>query len=104
MKGKTMAWYFMVDTYIDEEKGRGEYDDYIQQVKPIVEQYGGLYLVRTEKLQNLCQRRNPQRAIVIRFDTREQLDNCFSSDEYKAIISKRMNSVDSRAIIAEGLE
>ena len=33
----------------------------------------------------------------------ENGDYCFSSDEYKAIMSKRKNSVDSRAIIAEGL-
>ncbi|MDO4169932.1 MAG: GNAT family N-acetyltransferase [Lachnospiraceae bacterium] len=26
--GKSMSWYFIVDTYIDEQKGRGEYDDY----------------------------------------------------------------------------
>ncbi len=29
-----MAWYFIVDTYINEEKGRGEYDEYINAVKP----------------------------------------------------------------------
>lgn len=34
-----MSYYFMVDTYIPED-GSGEYDDYIVQVKPIVEQYG----------------------------------------------------------------
>jgi uncharacterized protein (DUF1330 family) len=98
-----MSWYFIVDTYINEESGRGQYDDYIKQVKPIVEKYGGTYLVRTENLYSLCEKRTPQRVIVIRFDTREQLDYCFSSDEYKAIMSKRKNSVDSRAIIAEGL-
>ena len=37
-----MSCYFMVDTYIDEEKGRGQYDEYIQQVKPIVESFGGV--------------------------------------------------------------
>ena len=35
-----MSWYFMVDTYIDEERGRGEYDEYIRQVMPIVEAHG----------------------------------------------------------------
>lgn len=99
-----MSWYFMVDTYIDEQKGRGQYDDYIREVKPIVESYGGEYLVRTENLCNFCGERNPQRVIVIRFDTREHLDACFSSSEYKAILSKRVNNVDSRAIIAEGLK
>lgn len=99
-----MSWYFMVDTYIDEQKGRGEYDEYIQQVKPIVEKYGGKYLVRTENLCSLCNKRTPHRVIVIKFNTRENLDKCFSSAEYKDIMSKRMNSVDSRAIIAEGLD
>lgn len=99
-----MAWYFMVDTYIDEEKGRGEYDDYIRQVRPIVEAHGGRYLVRTENVSHLSKSRTPQRAIVVRFDTREKLDSCFSSPEYRAIMSKRAESVDGRAIIAEGLD
>lgn len=98
-----MSWYFMVDTYIDEEKGRGEYDAYIEEVKPIVESYGGRYLVRTENLTSLCGHRAPQRVIIIKFDAREQLDACFASPEYKAIMSKRSGSVDSRAIIAQRL-
>ena len=98
-----MPWYFIVDTYIDAEKGRGLYDDYICEVKPVVESYGGKYLVRTEKLENLCDRRTPQRVIVIRFETRENLDRCFSSPEYQKIMEKRAGSVDSRAVIAEGL-
>ena len=32
-----MECYFMVDTYMDEEKGIGMYDEYIRKVKPIVE-------------------------------------------------------------------
>lgn len=99
-----MSWYFIVDTYIDEQKGRGAYEEYIRQVKPIVESYGGRYLVRTENLHSLSPKRAPDRAIVIRFDSREQLDACFSSQAYRAIMSKRTSSVDSRAVIAEGLE
>ena len=99
-----MAWYFMVDTYIDGERGRGEYDDYIRQVRPIVEAHGGRYLVRTEQVSHLSGGRTPQRVIVIRFDTRGQLVSCFPSPEYRAIMSKRAESVDSRAVIAEGLD
>lgn len=98
-----MAWYFIVDTYINEEKGRGEYDEYINAVKPIVESYGGKYLVRTENLQTLSNERNPQRVIVVRFEDKSYLEACFASDEYREIISKRKNSVDSRAVIAEGV-
>lgn len=103
VRGKNMAWYFVVDTYMDEHKGRGEYETYIQQVKPIVESYGGTYLVRTENIVSLSQRRQPQRVIVIRFENREQVDICFASPESQAIMAKRQNSVDSRAILVEGL-
>ena len=99
-----MSWYFMVDTYIDEQKGRGAYEAYIRQVKPIVESYGGRYLVRTENLSALSEERRPDRVIVIRFDSRQQLDACFSSEAYQAIMSKRTGSVDGRAVIAEGLD
>ena len=98
-----MAWYFIVDTYID-NKGRGEYDEYIEAVKPIVESYGGKYIVRTENILSLSKDRNPQRSIVIRFDQKEEMEDCFSSSEYLAIVAKRKNSVDSRAIIVEGME
>ena len=48
--------------------------------------------------------RTPQRVILIKFDSKENLDACFSSPEYKAIMSKRINSVDSRAVIVEGIK
>lgn len=99
-----MAWYFLVDTYIDEHTGRGEYEEYINRVKPIVESYGGQYLVRTEHVYSFCGERNPQRVIIIRFDRKEDLDKCFSSVEYKVIMQKRTDNVDSRAIFAEGLD
>ena len=43
-----MACFFIIDVYIDESKGRGSYDDYIEKVKPIVEKYGGEYIARTD--------------------------------------------------------
>ena len=33
-EAEKMACFFIVDTYIDEAKGRGSYDDYIEKVKP----------------------------------------------------------------------
>ena len=97
-----MPCYFLIDTYIPENGDRGEYDLYIEQVRPIVESYGGEYLVRTENVQSLSAKRAPQRVIVIRFPSREQLDASFASSEYRAIMAKRENSVDARAVIAEG--
>lgn len=95
-----MSCYFVIDTYIDEDKGRGSYDDYINQVKPIVESFGGEYLVRSEKIDSLSPMRNPNR-VIIRFPSRENLEKCFASNEYRKIKDKRENSVDARALIIE---
>lgn len=97
-----MACYFMIDTYIPQDGNREEYDYYIDKVRPIVESYGGEYLVRTEKVECLSKKREPQRVILIKFPTKAKLEECFASQEYRAIMSKRVNSVDARAIIVEG--
>ena len=88
-----MACFFIVDTYIDEAKGRGSYDDYIEKVKPIVESYGGEYLARSEKVTALSPLRKPNRVIIIRFPSRK--------DEYRQIMHERIDSVDARALIVE---
>ena len=96
-----MACFFIIDVYIDESKGRGSYDDYIEKVKPIVEKYGGEYIARTENVTSLSPLRKPDRVIIIRFPSREKLDACFSSEEYRQIMHERIDSVDARAVIVE---
>lgn len=96
-----MSCYFLVDTYIDQDKGRGLYDEYIHKVKPIVESFGGEYLIRTEKISSLHPKRNPQRVILIRFPSRQALEKCFSSEEYRKVMQYRIDSVDARGIICE---
>ena len=99
-----MACFFIIDVYIDESKGRGSYDDYIEKVKPIVEKYGGEYIARTENVTSLSPLRKPDRVIIIKFPSREKLDACFASEEYKQIMHERIDSVDARAVIVEDAE
>ena len=96
-----MACFFIIDVYIDISKGRGSYDDYIEKMRPIVEKYGGVYIARTENVTSLSPLRKPDRVIIIRFPSREKLDACFSSEEYRQIMHERIDSVDARAVIAE---
>ena len=98
-----MNCYFIITTYIKPEN-RGMYEEYIRQVKPIVEQFGGRYLVRTEDLVCLSEEWKPDRMIVIEFPSREQLEACFSSEQYQNIKQKRENSVRSMAVIAQGVD
>ena len=96
-----MACFFIIDVYIDKSKGRGSYDDYIEKVKPIVEKYGGEYIARTENVTSLSPLRKPDRVIIIKFPSREKLDACFASDEYRRIMHDRVENVDARAVIVE---
>ena len=96
-----MTCFFIIDVYIDKNKGRGSYDDYIEQVKPIVESYGGEYLARSENVTALSPLRKPDRVIIVRFQSREKLDACFASDEYRRIMHDRVDNVDARAVIVE---
>ena len=97
-----MSCYFIVSVKIG-ERDRTRYDEYIERVKPLVEGFGGEYLVRTEHLQALTPGWKPDRLIIIRFESREKLDACFSSEEYQAIKDLRITSVDADVVIAEGL-
>ncbi|MGN0165363.1 MAG: DUF1330 domain-containing protein [Lachnospiraceae bacterium] len=93
--------YFVVATFFDEKKDKKDYLKYINAVKPIVNKYHGRYITRSEKITSLSSEWSPNRVIIIEFDTREQLEMCFSSEEYKHIALLRENSVDSKAIIIE---
>ena len=93
--------YFVATVYFDDTKNKKDYLDYIKTVKPIVNKYHGRYIVRSEKITHLSTEWRPNRVIIIEFDTREQLDMCFSSEEYMQIALLRENSVDSKAIIIE---
>lgn len=96
-----MSYYFIVDNY--RIGNQEEYEEYIMKVKPIVEEYGGIYLVRTDKVTSMNEARKPDRSIVIQFPDKKMIEQCFSSNEYKKIMNKRIKNVDSRAIIVPGL-
>ncbi len=91
-------YFFVVDTYM-EGMENDDYNTYITEVKPIIESYGGEYLVRTNNIICLNEKRQPKRIIIIKFPSKESLENCFKSTEYKRIAIKRENNTDSRAII-----
>ena len=100
-----MPCYFIVSVDIDDPSMRPMYDRYIEKVKPIVERLGGTYLVRTENIDRpFLGTWNPDRVIVIRFESREDCDRCFASEEYQSIMGLRTESVKASAIIVEGME
>lgn len=98
--GRRHMVYFVATTYFDNDKGR-DYLEYIEKVVPVVEKYNGRYIIRSEKITPLCTNWKPNRVIIIEFDTKQNLEECFASEEYRKIAALRENSVDSKAIIVE---
>lgn len=84
-----MAYYFLVDTNIDKNKNREEYNSYIEKVKPIVEKFNGEYVVRKGNAEYLSDKIRSQRVIITKFPDRKSLKECLDSEEYKAIERKR---------------
>ncbi|WP_029902476.1 DUF1330 domain-containing protein [Prevotella sp. 10(H)] len=96
-----MAAFFIVNIQIPDKTDRDNYDEYIARVKPIVESYGGRYIVRSEHILLFAGDGKPDRVIIIEFDDRQQLDNCFASLEYASVKGLRENNVKTEAYIVE---
>jgi uncharacterized protein (DUF1330 family) len=85
-----------------EIKNKKLYSKYIERVPEIIEKYGGRYLVRGGKVTPVSGNWNPERIVVIEFDTVEQVQKCFQSPEYREIAPLREQSTISKSIIVEG--
>jgi uncharacterized protein (DUF1330 family) len=95
-----MAVYLIIEIQI---KNRTLYSQYVEKVPEIIEKYGGRYLVRGGKVTPfLSGNWNPERIILIEFDSAEQIKNCFQSPEYLELAPLREQSTISKAIIVEG--
>lgn len=97
-----MKNYFIVSVQIRDSAKRPLYDEYIERVRPIIESFGGVYLVRTEQIDFLSGTWKPDRLIVIEFPDRDTLDRCFASAAYREIAALRMQAVEASAVIVEG--
>lgn len=96
-----MPAYFLISVQINDEEDRAPYDEYIRQVIPIVESYGGKYIIRSEKITYMTGTWRPDRMIVIEFPSKKEIDACFTSKEYIKISGLRVNKALSQTIVVE---
>ena len=88
-----------------------QYQQYRLKVEPLIERYGGIYLVRSggmafdpdpgRKVTPVEGNWNPNRFIIIRWDSMEQLQNFATSEEYKSVANLRENSASTKSIIVK---
>ena len=96
-----MSVYIIIDiTVIDQ----GLYEEYVARVPAVVEQYGGRYLVRGGEVAALAGDWQPERIVVLEFESSDQAQEYLTSPEYLALVPLRQKSITSRAIIVQGYE
>ncbi len=94
-----MPVYVLIEIEIHD---RDTYYQYIEKARPIVERYGGNYLIRGGQITPLFGDWNPERIILIEFSSHEDIERCFNSKEYLKIKELREKSTNTRSIILEG--
>ena len=93
-----MSVYLIIDSkVIDKDK----YQQYIDQVSPIVTKYGGRYRVRGGNIHPLGSW-NPERIIVIEFPSENHVHAWLTSPEYTAIAPLREEGAETQAILVDG--
>ena len=79
-----------------------DYNEYITKVKPIVEKYGGEYIVRSGTNQVVEGNWQYSRTIVLKFPSYEKALEWYNSEEYQPIKQIRLDNAISNGIIIQG--
>ena len=79
---------------------RKKYEAYVKQARPIIEGYGGTYILQSG---NVIASKDweTEKIVIISFKNKEQLDHCFHSSEYQQIVHLRETSIESRFVMIE---
>jgi uncharacterized protein (DUF1330 family) len=79
-----------------------DYNEYITKVKPIVEKFGGEYIVRGGTNQVVEGNWQYSRTIVLKFPSYEKALEWYNSEEYQPIKQIRLDNAVSNGIIIQG--
>ena len=95
-----MTAYLIADTKITDPQ---RYEEYKQQVKPLIERFGGSYAVRGGRHDVLEGDWEPTRLVVLEFPDMASLRAWYDSPEYAPLKVLRQGAADGRLIAVEGL-
>ncbi len=98
--------YLILDVTVNDSR---VYEQYRVSVAPIIKKYGGSYLVRSggmsfdndpkTKVIPIEGNWNPNRLIILEWDSIEQLQLFSKSEEYLKIVGLRTNSASTKSIV-----
>ena len=81
-----------------------EYKKYMEKVKPMIESYGGEYLLRGGEIDTLeTNLWKPTRMVLVKFSSKKIAMEWYNSDEYKPYKDIRLENANSNILVIEGL-
>ena len=95
-----MKAYLIADTNVTDPQ---PYEEYKRQVKPLIERFGGRYVVRGGPHDVLEGDWTPTRLVVLEFPDMASLRAWYDSPEYAPLKVLRQAAAESRLIAVEGL-
>ena len=85
-------------------KNINEYKKYMEKVKPMIESYGGEYLIRGGEIDSLeTNLWKPTRIVLVKFPSKKLAMEWYNSDEYKPYKKIRFENASSNILMVEGL-
>ena len=94
-----MAAYIVVQVKVEDPV---KYEEYKQQVPATIEAYGGRFLVRGGETEVLEGDWNPERFVILEFDSVERAKEWWSSEEYRRPKELRQQASKANLIVAAG--
>ena len=81
-----------------------EYKKYMEKVRPMIESYGGEYLIRGGEIDSLeTNLWKPTRMVLVKFPNKKSAMSWYNSNEYKPYKKIRLETATSNIIIVEGI-
>jgi uncharacterized protein (DUF1330 family) len=95
-----MTAYIILDIQVNDPVRYAEYKDL---AAPTVAQYGGRYIARGGKAENLEGDWSPLRIVILEFESVEQARKWLDSPEYRPAMELRHQTAVTRSILVEGV-
>jgi len=94
-----MTAYIIVEVNV---KDAERYADYRTMVPASLAAYGGKFMIRGGQVENLEGDWEPQRFVMIQFDSVDQAKRWWDSEEYREARNLRQAISDTKMIVVEG--
>jgi hypothetical protein len=96
-----MAAYIIVDGLVI---NNAQMESYKERAKPLVESFGGEYLVRGGAMAvKEDQRWTPNRLVLLKFPSMVQAENFYNSPEYQALLPVSHEASERTLVIVDGV-